>query len=364
MRAAVLDTPGEPVTIEQIPEPEPKAGEVLLRVEACGVCHTDLHVMKGDVAFPTPGVLGHEVAAEVVELGDGVDGLAVGDRVVTTFIMPCGTCRYCAAGRDDLCATFFAMNRLNGTLYDGTSRLRRSDGSNLTMYSMAGLAEYAVSPATAVFRRPAEPPAEQAAILGCAVFTAYGAVRHAGQVFPGARVAVIGAGGVGTAIVQVAAAFGAGQVIAVDLAQDKLELARSVGATDVVDASAGNPVDAVRELSGGGVDVAFEAIGLPVTFAQATEMVVDGGRVVPVGIGAIGATAPVEITRIVRRSISIVGSYGARARNDMPQVLRLVELGRLDPGAAVTRQFSLEETAEAYALLDRGEITGRAVVVP
>jgi succinate semialdehyde reductase (NADPH) len=283
---------------------------------------------------------------------------------VTTFIMPCGTCRFCAAGRDDLCETFFAMNRLHGTLYDGTSRLRRADGSPLTMYSMAGLAEYAVAPATSVFKRPDEPPAAEAAILGCAVFTAYGAVRHGGGVMPGMRVAVIGAGGVGTSIVQVAAAFGASQVIAVDLADDKLELARALGATDTVNGRTANAVEAVRELSGGGVDVAFEAIGLPLTFTQATEMVRDGGRVVPVGIGAKGATAPVEITRIVRRSISIVGSYGARARVDMPEVLKLVERGKIDPGGAVTRRFGLDETAEAYALLDRGEITGRAVIVP
>jgi S-(hydroxymethyl)glutathione dehydrogenase/alcohol dehydrogenase len=361
MRAAVLSAPGVPVELEEVPVPAPKAGEVLIRVEACGVCHTDLHVMKGDVAFPTPAVLGHEVAGEVVEARGG--GLAVGDRVVTSFIMPCTTCRHCAAGRDDLCETFFAMNRLNGTLYDGTSRLARADGTVLAMYSMGGLAEYAVAPAAGVFPRPAGLDAAEAAILGCAFFTAYGAVRHNARLVAGERVAVIGVGGVGTSMLQVATAFGASQVIAVDVAEDKLELARACGATDTVDASATAAVEAVRELSAGGVDVAFEAIGLPLTVVQATEMVRDGGRVVAVGIGARGATAGVEITRIVRRSISLIGSYGGRARADMPEVTRLAELGRLRPGAVVSRRYPLEQTADAYAELDRGAILGRAVIV-
>jgi S-(hydroxymethyl)glutathione dehydrogenase/alcohol dehydrogenase len=360
MKAAVLQAPGEPLVIETIPTPTPKPGEVLVRVEACGVCHTDLHVMKGDVAFPTPSVLGHELAGEVVDPNGS--GFSDGDRVVSTFIMPCTTCRFCTVGRDDLCERFFSMNRLNGTLYDGETRLRRTDGTPLAMYSMAGHAEYAVVPVSAVYRRPEGLSAVDSAILGCAFFTAYGAVRHAARVVPGECVAVIGVGGVGTSMLQVAAAFGASQVIAIDVRREKFELAKACGATDTIDASGSDVVEAVREASGGGVDVAFEAIGLPRTFVQATEMVRDGGRVVAVGIGAKGATAPIEITRVVRRSITIVGSYGARARTDMPEVIRLVELGRLHPGAVVTRRYSLEEITEAYEALDRGEIQGRAVL--
>jgi succinate semialdehyde reductase (NADPH) len=362
MKAAVLLKPGTPITIEEIPIPRPAPGELLVRVEACGVCHTDLHVMKGDVAFPTPAVLGHEVAGEVVQADGGEFG--IGDCVVTTFIIPCARCRFCNAGRDDLCETFFAMNRLKGTLYDGTSRLRRSDGSSLAMYSMAGLAEYAVVPASAVYCRPKEMSAAEASVLGCAFFTAYGAVRHGARLIAGERIAVIGVGGVGTSILQVAAAFGASEMIAVDLQREKLDLARSSGATDTVNSSEVDAVDAVRELSGGGVDVVFEAIGLPATVSQATQMVRDGGRVVAVGIGQKDATAPIEITRIVRRSITIIGSYGARARTDMPEVVRLAELGRLRPGAVVTRNYPLEEAAEAYAALDSGEIEGRAVIIP
>lgn len=363
MRAAVLTEPGKPMELEEIPVPEPSRGEVVLQVQACGVCHTDLHVMKGDVAFPVPAVLGHEVAGEVVVVGDGVSGLAVGDSVITTFIMPCGTCQFCTAGRDDLCETFFAMNRLAGTLYDGTSRLHRTDGTSLAMYSMAGLAEYAVVPATAAFRRPEGMGAAPSAILGCAFFTAYGAVRHRAALVPGERVAVIGVGGVGIAIVQIAAAFNASQIIAVDVADDKLELARANGATDVVNASGVDHAETLHQIVGGGVDAAFEAIGLPATFVLGTELVRDGGRFVAVGIGGRGATAPIEITRIVRRSITIMGSFGGRARTDMPELIRLAEMGRIRPEAVITQQFGLDEVAAAYAALERGEIRGRAVVL-
>src|SRR6267143_3630755 len=140
MRAAVLDSANAALRVEDIPVPTPGPGEVLVKVAACGVCHTDLHVIKGEVAFPTPAVLGHEISGTVVALGPGARGVREGSRVVSSFIMPCGSCVYCAQGRDDLCETFFALNRLKGSLYDGTSRLRRADGTTLAMYSMGGLA--------------------------------------------------------------------------------------------------------------------------------------------------------------------------------------------------------------------------------
>src|SRR5262245_9411747 len=148
--------------------------------------------------------------------------------------MPCGFCQACGAGRDDLCDSFFAMNRLKGTLYDGTTRLKRADGSPIAMYSMAGLAEYSVVPATDVFPLPDSLPFEESAVLGCAVFTAYGAVRHGADLRGGERIAVVAAGGVGINIIQIAKAFGASQIVAVDVRDDKLEAAKRIGATDVV----------------------------------------------------------------------------------------------------------------------------------
>src|SRR4029434_8380894 len=151
MRAAILESAPGGVHVEEIPLPEPGAGEVLVKVNACGVCHTDLHVMKAEVAFPTPAVMGHEISGTVAALGAGVKGPAIGSKVVSALLMPCGLCPPCSPGRNDLCASFFSMNRLKGTLYDGTSRLKRRDGTSIAMYSMAGLAEYAVVPATDVF---------------------------------------------------------------------------------------------------------------------------------------------------------------------------------------------------------------------
>ena len=365
MRAAVLERAPGGLRVEEIPVPEPGVGEILVRVAACGVCHTDLHVMKAEVAFPTPAVMGHEITGTVAALGPGVTGPAVGTPVASAFIMPCGFCAPCSAGRDDLCDNFFAMNRLKGTLYDGTSRLRRKDGTPLAMYSMAGLAEFAVVPATDVFPVPASLPLQESAVLGCAIFTAFGAVRHAAELRGGERIAVVAAGGVGINIVQIARAFGASQIIAVDIRSDKLEAARRIGATDVVNALDGDAVARVRELTDGrGVDAAFEVLGLPQTFAQAFEMIRDGGRMIAVGIAPVKATAAVEITRLVRRELRIIGSYGARTRTDMPEIIRLAAQGIFRPETIVTERFPLAEADAAYQALARGDIVGRAIVVP
>jgi S-(hydroxymethyl)glutathione dehydrogenase/alcohol dehydrogenase len=363
MTAAVLDRAPGWLKIERIPVPEPREREVLVKVEACGVCHTDLHVMKAEVAFPTPAVLGHEISGTVAALGPGVRGPAVGSRVASAFIMPCGSCRYCGIGRDDLCDNFFAMNRLKGTLYDGTTRLARADGSPIAMYSMAGLAEYCVVPETDVFPLPASLPFAECSVLGCAVFTAYGAVRHAADLRGGERVAVVATGGVGLNIIQVARAFGASQIVAIDVRDDKLEVARRLGATETVNATSADVVGQVREMTGGGVDVAFEALGRPETFTQAFDMIRDGGRMVPVGIAAGRTTAPVEITRLVRRGLRIIGSFGARTRADMPEIIRLAELGTFKPEAMITQRFPLADADTAYQMLNRGEIVGRAMVV-
>jgi succinate semialdehyde reductase (NADPH) len=363
MLAAILPEPGARLELEEIPIPSPRRGEVLVKVTACGVCHTDLHVMKGEVAFPTPAVLGHEISGVVAEIGEGVTVHEVGSEVVGTFIMPCETCTSCLQGRDDLCERFFAFNRLKGTLYDGETRLYRADGRPLAMYSMGGLAEYAVVPASAVFKRPASVEPEDAAILGCAALTAYGAVRHAADVRMGERVAVVATGGVGSLIVQFAKAQGALQVVAVDVSEEKLHAVAALGATETVDASRGEAVERVLELTGGGVDVAFEVLGREETFLSALGMLRDGGRMVAVGIAPAEVRAPIDITRLVRRGLRISGSYGARPRTDMPSLLSLIDRGVLRPASSVSRRFPLEQVQEAYDALDGRRVIGRAVVV-
>jgi succinate semialdehyde reductase (NADPH) len=277
--------------------------------------------------------------------------------------MPCGVCHYCVRGRDDLCETFFAMNRLQGTLYDGESRLRRSDGSPLAMYSMGGLAEYAVVPATDVFPAPANLPLSDACILGCAMMTAYGALKNQARLQPNESVAVVGTGGVGSNVIQLARAFGASQIVAVDIRDDKLAAAKELGATHGVNAAQGDPVAGVLAVTGGrGVDVAIEALGRPETVVNAFMMTRDGGRVVVVGIAPGTTTAGIEITRLVRRGIQLMGSYGSRVRTDMPDVLGLAAHGLVNPARAITRRYRLEQADDAYAALNRGDVVGRAIV--
>jgi len=363
MKAAVLRALGSPLALEDIPKPAPRAEEVLIKVAACGVCHSDLHVMKGEIKFPVPCVLGHEISGVVEELGPGVRGLSPGDPVVSSFILPCGRCPSCARGRDDLCETFFSMNRLKGTLYDGESRLRSADGSPLAMYSMGGLAEYAVVTATDAFPLPAGLPLADASILGCAVMTAYGAVKHQAEVKPGDTVAVIGVGGVGSNVVQIARLFGAAQVIAVDIRDDKLIEVRKLGATDTVNAAGGDPVKQVLELTGGhGVDVAIEALGRPDTVTSAFLMTRDGGRTVVIGLAPGQAAASIEVTRLVRRSIRLTGSYGCRVRTDLPEIVSLAARGLIDVTKSISRRYRLEQCASAYEALSRGEILGRAIL--
>lgn len=361
MRAAVLSAVGQPLAIEDLRLPVPKDGEVRIRIAACGVCHSDLHIAKGSLKFPLPVVLGHEISGTVDLCGPGVTEFRPGERVVASFIMPCARCPQCERGRDDLCETYFAMNRGKGVLYDGQSRLFRQDGSSVAMNMMGGLAEFAIVPRTDVFPLPDSLPLEEACILGCAIMTAYGALKNAARLKAGEGVAVVGTGGVGSTLIQVARHLGADPVIAVDVRPEKLEAALKMGATHAVDAGAGDPVAQVAKL--GGVDVALEAIGRPETVEQAFRMVREGGRVVVVGVASPGITAPIEIVRLVRRGISVMGSFGCRVRTDMPEVVRLAAAGVPDLKGSVTRRYRLEEINEAYAAMSRGDIVGRAIVV-
>jgi S-(hydroxymethyl)glutathione dehydrogenase/alcohol dehydrogenase len=364
VNAAVLSAVGTPLRIEELRHPEPRTGEVRIKVAACGVCHSDLHIAKGDLKFPTPAVLGHEISGIVDALGPGASGVRPGDRVVSSFIMPCGTCPACLRGRDDLCETYFAFNRVRGVLYDGETRLFRADGTPVAMQMMGGLAEYAIVPQTDVFPLPATLPLEESCILGCALMTAYGAVKNAAQIREGQSVAVIGVGGVGSNVITLARAFGARQVIAVDVRQDKLDAARALGATDAIDARTPDPVGQLQKLtSGRGVDVAIEAIGRPETIAQAFDLAGDGGRVVVIGVAPADAKASFTINKLVRRGLQIVGSFGCRVRTDMPDLLAMAASGRIDVAATITRRYRLGQINDAYGAMERGEIVGRAIVV-
>ncbi|WP_296135830.1 alcohol dehydrogenase catalytic domain-containing protein [uncultured Tessaracoccus sp.] len=365
MRAAVLREPGDGLHVETLPTPRPRDGEVLVKVAACGMCHSDLHVISGAIDFPMPCVLGHEVAGTLVELGPGTGhtGLEVGQRVAGAFLMPCGQCEACARGHDELCAPFFEMNRLRGVLYDGETRLATPEGDPVYMYSMGGLAEYAVIPATSVTPLPEGLDGVTSSVLGCAAMTAYGAVRHGADLRHGETVAVVAVGGVGSSICRIASELGAAQLIAIDVSDEQLAVMEGFGATATINSATEDARERVLELTDGrGVDVAFEALGIGATWRTALDVLADGGRMVPIGLGVGVQTAEVEINRTVRRSQSILGSYGARTRTDLPAVVGLAASGAIDPDALVTKHFPLEDAQRGYEMLERGEIVGRAVV--
>ncbi|KAK3233297.1 hypothetical protein CYMTET_56396 [Cymbomonas tetramitiformis] len=367
MSAAVLQPDGT-MEVETLRLPQPQAGEVLLKTKACGVCHTDLHVIKSEVPFPKPAVMGHEVSGEVVSVGEGSSdqlkqALPVGRKAVGAFIMPCTSCYFCDRGQEEMCEKFFEYNRGKGQLYDGTTRLYRQDGTPVAMYSMGGMAEYCVIPSSAVSPLQENVPYEEAAILGCALFTAYGALKNSGKFSFGETLAVIGTGGIGSSCIQIAKGLGAASIIAVDVCDEKLSKMTSLGATHTVNSKTVDPVMAIKEITGGrGVDVAVEAIGLPSTFETATLAVRDGGRAVMVGIAPVGMTANVNITHVVRRQVAIQGSYGARASTDLPALMKLVSDGHLDVVSPITKRFNLSEAGAAYQMLNEGKIIGRGLV--
>lgn len=340
----------------------PKPSEVSVEVAACGVCHTDLHVMKDEVAFPRPAVLGHEITGVVKTVGKDVNDLKPGDRVVCSFIMPCKECRHCARGLPEICERFFQKNRLNGQMLDGTTRIHGRNGAPKAMYSMSGHATQAIVPASAVYKLPDSVSLQDAAILGCSLFTAYGAVHQVAGVRPGETVAVIAAGGIGLSIIHLAKAAGALEVIAIDIDDEKLSLARQLGATKTINSNSLEPIEEMQEYLGHGLDVVFEALGSTPTTRLATDLVDDGGKVVLAGIAPAGQTLDVEITKLVRRKIQILGSFGANPLTVMPKVIALAESGEIDLAKLITHRFAFHEVEEAYSRLAQGRIRGRAVV--
>lgn len=365
MKAVVWYGVDKPMGIETLVTPTPRKGEMLVKTRACGVCHTDLHVIKGEVPFPAPAVLGHEISGTVVAVGPDVKKAnLMGQKVVCPFIMPCMDCQYCGKGAEDQCEKFFALNRLKGALYDGETRLFRKDGTPLAMYSMGGLAEYCVVPESAVYPLVGcDHLWAEAAIVGCMFFTANGAVTNA-KLQKGESCAVFGCGGVGSGVLQMAKRKGASPIIAIDVGDEKLEAAKKMGATHAINGATCKDVPAaIAEITNGTkVDVGFEVIGLKQTFENCVMGLKDGGRMVAVGIADVKVKAEVPITHIVRRSMNVRGSYGGIASKDTPELLDALKAGDLDVKTPITRRFTIEEAPEAYKLLNEKKIIGRAIV--
>ncbi|MBI2207189.1 MAG: Zn-dependent alcohol dehydrogenase [Candidatus Rokubacteria bacterium] len=361
--AAVLFEAGRKLELHDVDVAAPKAGEVLVRMAAGGVCHSDLHVMTGHLTAPLPAILGHEGAGVVAEVGAGVTSVRAGDHVIPLWRVSCGECEHCTGGRPALCAAGLEVRR-TGRLLDGTSRFTLGGKEIKHFNGVSTFSAYSVIPERSVLKIPDDLPLDRAALLGCAVITGVGAVFNCAKVRPGSSVLVIGTGGVGLNVVQGAALAGAERIIAVDLLDRKLDFARQFGATHTVNASSGDPVAAVRDLTGGrGVDYAFEVIGLPKTMRQAYDCLAKRGMAVVVGVSPFTAEVSVPVMSLVFEERVLTGSiYGsARPRHDIPMLIDLYRAKKLKLDELLTRSYPFEEINEAYAALERGEVA-RSVV--
>jgi S-(hydroxymethyl)glutathione dehydrogenase/alcohol dehydrogenase len=365
VKAAICFGIGEPLRVEDVALDPPRADEVLVRVAAAGVCHSDYSVLTGVMPARLPCVLGHEGAGVVEETGAGVTHVRAGDRVVLSWVTQCGQCFYCRAGEPHLCAVGGKINQ-HFRMPDGSTRLRH-DGVELQAFSALGaLAERVVAPARAVVRIDDDFPLRTAALVGCAVTTGVGAVLNTAAVKAGSSVAVFGAGGgVGLNAVQGAVLAGAARVIAVDMGAPKLELARAFGATDAVDASAQDPPAAIRELTEGrGADYAFEAVGRKASIETAYASVRRGGTCVVIGIGSRQEEVALSTYFLPVLGKRLVGCwYGsADVHRDVPRFLELHRAGKLKLDELVRRTYALQDVNQAFDDLAQGG-AGRGLVV-
>ncbi|MFG2575493.1 Zn-dependent alcohol dehydrogenase [Streptomyces sp. NPDC048481] len=357
VRAAVLPAVGAPLEITGIELPEPGPGRVRVRLAAAGVCHSDLSLSDGTMRVPVPAVLGHEGAGTVVSVGEGVGHLAPGDRVVLNWAPSCGACHACSLGEVWLCA-----NALAGA---GEVHARTTGGAELHPgLNVAAFAEETVVPASCALPLPDGVPLTDAALLGCAVLTGYGAVHHSARVRSGETVAVFGVGGVGLATLQAARIAGASTIVAVDVSPEKEALARAAGATEYVVASDRTARD-IRGLTGGqGVDVAVECVGRAVTIRTAWESTRRGGRTTVVGIGGKDQQVTFNALELFHWGRTLSGCvYGnCDPAKDLPVLAGHIRSGRLDLSVLVTERIGLEDIPAAFDNMVAGK-GGRALVI-
>jgi S-(hydroxymethyl)glutathione dehydrogenase/alcohol dehydrogenase len=361
--AAVLWRPGEPVEILEVDLASPRQAEVLVKIAACGVCASDLHVVDGGLPEPLPLVLGHEASGVVVEVGPEVESLAPGDHVVLALVPSCGECAECRRGLPNFCEVGSRM-AASGTLADGTSRLSLNGTMLHHFNSVSSFAAHAVVPESVAVKIRPDVPLQAAALIGCSVLTGCGAVMNTAQVEDGATVAVWGCGGVGSNVVQGARLAGAAQIVAVDVRREKLELARALGATDVVQAAPGVDVVAtVRELTAGGPNYAFEAIGSEATVQQAWQAAGPRGTVIVVGIMAKGSMLTIDPWQFFSEK-TLKGSFlgSANIRTDIPWLVDRYAAGDLQLEPLVSRRIPLTGLPEAFDRLRAGEGLRQLVV--
>jgi S-(hydroxymethyl)glutathione dehydrogenase/alcohol dehydrogenase len=358
MRGALFVGQDEPLVIEPLDPLPPGPKDVVVRVGASGVCHSDLSVINGTVAMPPPSILGHEGAGTVEEVGAEVSRVKPGDRVIATFVPVCGDCWFCLHGHTNLCEQYFAVM--------ATPRATRPDGSQTPAFNGLGtFSDVMTVSEMSIVKVETDVPDEQLALLGCGVTTGVGAALNTAQVTPGTSVAVIGCGGVGQSVVQGARIAGASKIIAIDPVELKRKAAEQQGATDLVDPADGDPITQVQALTGGrGADYAFEVIGTPDTIVQAYGTARRGGTVVIVGMPRMDSQVTFPGFPLFYEEKKILGCFygSAQNRRDFPRYIGLVEHGRLDIASMVSRRIGLDEVNDAFRAMEAGEVI-RSVIV-
>ncbi|MBM11200.1 MAG: alcohol dehydrogenase [Chloroflexi bacterium] len=355
MKAAVLYEAFQPLAVEELELEGPREHEVLVKMTASGVCHSDLHYMKGDREHPLPVVLGHEGAGIVEETGPGVTYAQPGDHVVLSFVPTCGKCSFCIKGRQNLCDARYG---LRGSMQDGTTRLRKGSQEIHHFNGLSTFGEYAVVPEDSLVKIREDAPLDRVALIGCGVPTGVGAVINTAKVKPGSSVVIIGCGGVGLNVVQGAVLAGAEAIIAVDIHGDKLEHALQFGATHLVNAASEDVMEKVRDVTRGEMaDYAFEVIGSTDAINQAMLTTKRGGTTVAVGVAPAGAELKIDPDFLHLDRVLMGCTYGScYPRADMPMLIDLYMARRLKLDELITATFKLDDINTAFEDLDQGEL--------
>jgi alcohol dehydrogenase len=370
-RAAVLSQMGlpapyadsKPIRLEDVELDGPAAGEVLVEMVSSGVCHSDLSVVDGSRPWNVPLVLGHEASGIVRDTGPEVHDLKPSDRVVFSYVPVCGGCVLCASGRGWLCENGLAANRA-GTLLGGGRRFRRSSGGPLYHHlGVSGFSQFTVASQASLVKVDGDLPPDLSALFGCAVMTGVGAVINTAKVEPGASVAVFGLGGVGLAAVMGAVAVGASTILALDLLDAKLAIAKTLGATHVFRADSTDVVQAIKDITRGGVQYAFECAGSPKALELAYQCTRRGGTTVTAGLPHPSKTITLSAVSLTAEERTLKGSYMGSCvpKRDIPRFIQMYRAGRLPVEALHTRSIRLDDLNEAFDVLARGEAVRQVV---
>ena len=358
MKAALFRDIGQPLSIEEVQIDKPKGHEVLVRTAACGVCRSDLHYIEGHYAHPTPTILGHESAGVVEEVGEQVRYVRAGDHVITCLSVFCGHCDFCVTGRPYSC-----KNTETAREETEPSRLTQSGKDISQYYSLSSFAEQMLIHEHALVKIREDMPLDVAALIGCAVVTGFGAVIHTANIEVGSTVAIIGCGGIGLSAINGAAIAGAGRIIAVDINESKSDLARQLGATDFVNAAEGDPVKQIKELTGGGVEYSFEALGLKETAEQAFRMLRSSGVATIIGMVPQGQMIEIHAAALLDDRKLQGSNMGSNAfRVDMPRFVDFYLDGKLHLDQMISKRIQLEQINDAFEEMKRGEVA-RSVIV-